>query len=379
MVEGLTSSATDQGSVAGIREHRAHRAHEATLARSKLDRRRLHRGSAPATPNNVQTHEILVTLAERPHPFPSRTRKLSSPAPKILRGQPFGNIGRRQDFCVSGPVRAAAPVGPAPLAVSCRSDDSRRPRRVETDRESPGASRRPRRSRHDLPLPARRRRSAGAMPSRRASMSVRPRPRSSPSASRRSAGCASATMPRAAGTATPSRPYRTRRAARPAPAGRANGAGRRRSRPSRRCRCPHVGDRRTLGPGDPRARDGRSRRGRPHRPPRTVRRRRRRDARARRGRARRSPRRQPRRRRPSPTPVAEPDRHRRRRRRRPSRTAEAEPQPDAAGQPDLHASSRATRSSSIAARFGTTVKALQKLNGIKDPSLIRPGQVLKIP
>ena len=45
--------------------------------------------------------EILVTLAERPHPFPSRTRKLSSPAPKILRGQPFGNIGRRQDFCVS--------------------------------------------------------------------------------------------------------------------------------------------------------------------------------------------------------------------------------------------------------------------------------------
>src|SRR3954469_7662224 len=50
------------------------------------------------------THEILVTLAERPHPFPSRTRKLSSPAPKILRGQPFGKIGRRQDFCVTGIV-----------------------------------------------------------------------------------------------------------------------------------------------------------------------------------------------------------------------------------------------------------------------------------
>src|SRR5664279_2770079 len=51
---------------------------------------------------NVQYRRILVTLAERPHPFPSRTRKLSSPAPKILRGQPFGKIGRRQDFCVSG-------------------------------------------------------------------------------------------------------------------------------------------------------------------------------------------------------------------------------------------------------------------------------------
>ena len=43
-----------------------------------------------------------MTPAERPHPFPSRTRKLSSPAPKILRGQPFGKIGRRRDFCVSG-------------------------------------------------------------------------------------------------------------------------------------------------------------------------------------------------------------------------------------------------------------------------------------
>ena len=35
--------------------------------------------------------------------------------------------------------------------------------------------------------------------------------------------------------------------------------------------------------------------------------------------------------------------------------------------------------SAIAARFGTTVKAIQDLNNIKDPSLIRTGQVLKIP
>jgi LysM repeat protein len=35
--------------------------------------------------------------------------------------------------------------------------------------------------------------------------------------------------------------------------------------------------------------------------------------------------------------------------------------------------------SSIAAKFGTTVKALQKLNGISDPSLIHPGQILRIP
>jgi LysM repeat protein len=35
--------------------------------------------------------------------------------------------------------------------------------------------------------------------------------------------------------------------------------------------------------------------------------------------------------------------------------------------------------SSIAAHFGTTVKILSKLNGISNPSLIKPGQVLKLP
>lgn len=35
--------------------------------------------------------------------------------------------------------------------------------------------------------------------------------------------------------------------------------------------------------------------------------------------------------------------------------------------------------SGIAARFGTTVAALKKLNGITDASLIRPGQILRIP
>ena len=64
----------------------------------------------------VQTHKILVTLAERPHPFPSRTRKLSSPAPKILRGQPFGKIGRRQGFRVNGPTRRRRPQGRSGLA-----------------------------------------------------------------------------------------------------------------------------------------------------------------------------------------------------------------------------------------------------------------------
>jgi len=35
--------------------------------------------------------------------------------------------------------------------------------------------------------------------------------------------------------------------------------------------------------------------------------------------------------------------------------------------------------SSIAARYGTTAAAIQSLNGIKDPRLIYPGEVLRIP
>src|SRR4051812_5044562 len=97
MVEGLTFFSADQGSEAGSGIH--HR----DSAKSKFFNRRLARTHVrrrdAADPQSTQ--KILVTLAERPHPFPSRTRKLSSPAPKILRGQPFGKIGRRQDFCVS--------------------------------------------------------------------------------------------------------------------------------------------------------------------------------------------------------------------------------------------------------------------------------------
>ena len=127
MVEGLTSSATDQGSVAGsIGIHRAHRrATKCTRARSKA---RLATERTSSRPQN-----FLVTLAERPHPFPSRTRKLSSPAPKILRGQPFGNIGRRQDFCVFRGVwlraRAGRPRRPTHGADFGRMSppDARRP------------------------------------------------------------------------------------------------------------------------------------------------------------------------------------------------------------------------------------------------------------
>ena len=109
-------------------------------------------------PKHVQTQQIPVTLAERPHPFPSRTRKLSSPAPKILRGQPFGKIGRRRDFCVPGEesdsgYRAWRSGGRAWRPVSCPHDPGR-------GREpAPGSTLNPPTSRH-LSLPPRRERLA---------------------------------------------------------------------------------------------------------------------------------------------------------------------------------------------------------------------------
>ena len=99
MVEGLTSSAADQGSAGWIRD----RIPEPTPRSKTFDRRPRdgHRGRRGRRCRiHVSDGRIPVTLAERPYPFPSRTRKLSSPAPKILRGQPFGKIGRRQDFSV---------------------------------------------------------------------------------------------------------------------------------------------------------------------------------------------------------------------------------------------------------------------------------------
>jgi LysM repeat protein len=78
---------------------------------------------------------------------------------------------------------------------------------------------------------------------------------------------------------------------------------------------------------------------------------------------------------PNPTPIPPP-----------TPGATASPKPTRTPKPS--ATPAATRTyrvrsgdtlSSIAARLGTTVKILRELNGISDPSLIRTGQVLKIP
>src|SRR5258705_12076100 len=100
MVEGLTTSAPDPGSgtenESGIGSRHIDEIVDLDSSAPALE------GSSARTQPITSSSRILVTLAERPYPFPSRTRKSSSPAPKILRGQPFGKIGRRQDLVRSG-------------------------------------------------------------------------------------------------------------------------------------------------------------------------------------------------------------------------------------------------------------------------------------
>src|SRR3954463_12731238 len=102
MVEGLTTSAPDPGSGTDRIGNSAPRQHNEIVDLDFSAPAHRHRRRAFGRSRSHPGSRILVTLAERPYPFPSRTRKSSSPAPKILRGQPFGKIGRRQDLVLSG-------------------------------------------------------------------------------------------------------------------------------------------------------------------------------------------------------------------------------------------------------------------------------------
>src|SRR5688572_19405132 len=48
-----------------------------------------------------------ATLPEGPHPFPSRTRKLSPPGSMVLQGRLCGRVERRRDFSLNGRQRIA--------------------------------------------------------------------------------------------------------------------------------------------------------------------------------------------------------------------------------------------------------------------------------
>lgn len=51
----------------------------------------------------LDAQQIPVAISKRPHPIPSRTRKLSSSEPMVLQGQPCGRVGRCRVNTPNGP------------------------------------------------------------------------------------------------------------------------------------------------------------------------------------------------------------------------------------------------------------------------------------
>src|SRR5438034_7689888 len=90
---------------------------------------------------------VSVAIAEGEHPVPSRTRKLSPPAPMVLPWQRGGRVGRRRDITsIEGPPRGgpSSCPGSVPGKVSTRCpridhNDDRRPPEGHAKREPGGA------------------------------------------------------------------------------------------------------------------------------------------------------------------------------------------------------------------------------------------------
>ena len=84
--------------------------HQSTLGQRKNDLRSWRApGAAGArwkgcTPHGAQSgasvtrYRFPVVFSKRPHPIPSRTRKLSSSEPMVLHGKPCGRVGRCRDL-----------------------------------------------------------------------------------------------------------------------------------------------------------------------------------------------------------------------------------------------------------------------------------------
>src|SRR3954451_12083041 len=52
--------------------------------------------------NRTTVHHVTAAIAARKHPDPSRTRKLSQPAPMVLHPTGCGRVGRRRTIFVDG-------------------------------------------------------------------------------------------------------------------------------------------------------------------------------------------------------------------------------------------------------------------------------------
>ena len=65
-------------------------------------------GGTGSCDNTIKVHHVTAAIATGKHPDPSRTRKLSQPAPMVLQPRGCGRVGRRR---TNTPVEATPPGG----------------------------------------------------------------------------------------------------------------------------------------------------------------------------------------------------------------------------------------------------------------------------
>ena len=66
-------------------------------------------GNGPPSHTSEQVHHVTAAIAARKHPDPSRTRKLSQPAPMVLHPTGCGRVGRRRTSFFRRGHRKVAP------------------------------------------------------------------------------------------------------------------------------------------------------------------------------------------------------------------------------------------------------------------------------
>ena len=81
--------------------------------------------------NRTQVHRVTAAIATGKHPDPSRTRKLSQPAPMVLHPTGCGRVGRRRTYFSDGghlrvaPIAIVGPVAAPEYRAIPRSEQSR--------------------------------------------------------------------------------------------------------------------------------------------------------------------------------------------------------------------------------------------------------------
>ena len=85
-------------SKANVEIHVQDSGYESACDASRYQKGQAHHGSDGAEGLPRADPQFPVVFSTRPHPIPSRTRKLSLSEPMVLQGKPCGRVGRCRDY-----------------------------------------------------------------------------------------------------------------------------------------------------------------------------------------------------------------------------------------------------------------------------------------